>query len=194
MPEITAQQEAEYKRALEALNAMWADPEHGINVKRAYKKLNPTAHIPDIDDPQLAIQPVKGEVDEVKGQVSALTERLDKMLLDRNNESEERKLTGSIDQAVTKYRLTPEGRNTLLEQMRERQNPDAEAVAAWMVSEIPRPAAAISGLAPARFDTAGLDEFGTDESLRQLDKNPTRWFDNTVKQMFADPEFQALGS
>jgi hypothetical protein len=194
MPEITDAQKAEYDRALAALNAMWASPEHGLAVKRAYKAIYPSASIPEVDSPALVVAPVVEKVSQVEAAVTSLAERLDAMQLDSTNARENARLGSSIDRAVQKYRLTDEGRATLIEQMKERQNPDAESVAAWMVSEIARPApATTSAFAPQSFTAAGLEDIAAEESLKELDRNPTRWFDKTVSEMLNDPEFQALG-
>jgi hypothetical protein len=194
MPEITDAQKAEYDRALSALNAMWAHPEHGIAVKRAYKAIHPQASIPEVDAPELVVKPVLEEVETIKTGLTSLTERLDAMQVEKTNEQESSRLANGIDAAVVKYRLTPEGRATLIDQMKERQNPDAEAVAAWMVSEIPEPARAnTSSFAPQTFSAGGLDDDVEAESMKELDANPTRWFDKEVSKMLSDPEFQALG-
>ena len=192
MPEITDAQKAEYDRAVGALNAMWAHPEHGLAVKKAYKAINPTASVPEVDSPMLAVAPVVEEVTVLKGSLASLTERLDAMQIEKTNESENTKLASSIDKAVTKYRLTPEGRATLLEQMKERQNPDAEAIAGWMVGEIAKPApASSSAFAPQSFSNGGIDDVEA-EDMKALDRDPRAWFDKTVAGMLNDPEFQAL--
>jgi uncharacterized protein (DUF885 family) len=193
MPEITDAQKAEYDRALAALNQMWAHPEHGLAVKKAYKALYPTASIPEVDAPEIVLKPALEEVAAVKTAVTSLTERLDAMQVDRTNERESATLASSIDAAVKRYNFTPEGKATLIEQMKERQNPDAMSVAAWIASEIPRPAPATSSsFAPQSFTAAGLEAEVAEESMKALDANPVKWFDQQVAGMLSDPEFQSL--
>lgn len=186
MPEVTDAQLAEYQRALTALNKMWENPEHGAKVKEAYAAVTPGVVIPEIETHKA--QAVEARITEAETRAQTALDRLAERELADNNRREEDSLSRKIETATKKYRLTDEGRSTLIEQMKERETTDAESVAAWMVSEIPQPAKGnTSTFAPQTFDAIGINEEGIDNEA--LHRDPKKWFDKTVDAMLRDPEF-----
>lgn len=155
--------------------ALWNDPKHGMKIKEIAKEKWPDSNIPELD----AIREVKKtesdiltKVEETKKETIA---RIEAFEAERKKEKEEARearaksdFESDVESAKKKYQLTPEGMEKVFARMKEKNNPDVEAAAAWVTDHQPAPLNHTS--APSAFNPFGSRSEDKDWEL--LNKNP----------------------
>lgn len=159
-------------------NELWNDPTDGMTIKEIVKKKYPNANIPELD----AVREVrKSEADiltKVEAKEKALESRIEafekaqKEKEERDVEKQSTKVfEAEVEATKKKYQLSPEGMEKVFARMKEKNNPDVEAAAAWVTDHAQAAApTGHSGYNDAPFNPYGAK--GEDKDWELLNKNP----------------------
>src|ERR1700721_2565218 len=124
-------------RAIKAImDKAWDNKETGASFRKMLKNVEPSIKIPD-DLADSAIAPIKGEVDETKKLVTDFGARLDKFLTETKDKDDTAALRTDLAAAQKRFGLDDDGMKKVMERMRDKNNPDVEAAAAFLASRIP---------------------------------------------------------
>lgn len=190
MPEISDAQFATLQRGQALLDKLWNDPKGGTAFKKRVKEIIPDAKIPELDIVDEATAPLVAALEEQKKANKSIADRLDNWEKSQKDSKEESELQSQLDSVRKTYGFTADGMDKLITRMKEKNNPDAEAAAAWVAAQ-ERKAKPISS---SNIGPSALNLYGTsteDDTWAALNKNPEKWFDNEVATMlneFADQE------
>lgn len=196
--EIDEERLSNLEKTQKLLNEIWNDPEKGLVVKKAWKEKFPQAVIPEVDIATAQEKAAKALEEKVASENKELRDRLErfeKEQAERDKAAKEARENAAFEAemqtAKKKYNLTAEGMQKVIDRMKEKNNPDVEAAAAWVTDHEPKVApATTSSFAPSEMDLYGSSS-GSDE-WADLNKSPTKYFDKTVTSMlndFANGEF-----
>jgi hypothetical protein len=174
--EVPAQRLALLEKVEKLANGLFNDPKNGMMVKAAFKEKYPDAILPEVDAFNAA-QNVKKDVlgavdDRIKGLNDTMTKFIDEQKLAReaaNKEREENDFARQCKDAQDRYRLTDAGMQAVFQRMKDMNNPDAEAAAAWVASNITK-AEPVSGSGYAPHNPFGINQ--PESHYELLNKNP----------------------
>lgn len=175
-------------------NALWNDEKIGMSVKERTKELLPNSNIPELD----AFRTVKKseseiltKVEEKEKALSARIEAFEKSQRERDekdsNLKAEREFAADVDATKRKYQLTAEGMEKVFSRMKEKNNPDVEAAAAWVTDHEPKQ----SPITNSSYSPQGIDLFGSssgDKEFEEINKHAFdgKWFDKEVRKINED--------
>lgn len=175
-------------------NELWNDPKLGMQVKELVKEKYPNANIPELD----AIRSVKKSEDEILVKVDAANkaaldriEAFEKAQKERDekdiNAKAEREFANDVEATKKKYQLTQEGMEKVFARMKEKNNPDVEAAAAWVTDHEPKQ----DPLMGSNISPANMDLFGSssgDKEFEEINKHAFdgKWFDKEVRKINED--------
>lgn len=168
------------------MDKAWRDKGVGAAFRKQLKAVQPDLNIPDeMADSVLA--PVTTELEAMKAQNAALLKRLD----DRDAAETETKAVTSMQSQLAdvrkKYNFDDEGMNKVIERMRAKGNPDAEAAGAFIFETLPKPKPVTdAGFAPSYADTQsvfGAADGGDDDMKLLHSGDPMRFFDKKVAEI-----------
>ena len=177
------------KSRLELLSDnLWADKSDlGRLVRARAKELFPDIVTPD-EQAETAVAPLKGEVEDLKKQLTGALDRL------AAREKAEADLKAEVDlgvkltEARKAFGLTDAGYDTMIKRMQETGNvTDAMAAAAWVVSQMPKPEPSSS---PSWMPEA-MNLFGSnkrEEQWEALHKDPRKYLDDQLREFVKDPD------
>ena len=188
------------KAELDTLNAIKAMMDKGWKGKRGaeFRKLlkeeNPDLSIPEDIADDIA-KPVLAKVDETANQVKTFGERLDKFLNEFKDREDTASLRSDLGAAQKKFGLDDEGLNKVIQRMKDKNNPDVEAAAAWVASQVPKP----QPVADHGIQSVSADLFGTtkkEDAYAELHTGgdpfkPGGWFDQQAIKILNEPAEQA---
>ena len=174
--EVPASRLAILEKVEKLANGLFNDPKLGMGVKAAFKEKYPDAILPEVDAFRAA-QSVKQEVigavdDRIKGLSETMNKFIEESKADRQKANEAREnadFTQAIKDAQNRYRLTDEGMQAAFQRMKDQNNPDVEAAAAWVSSNISK-AEPVSGSSYTPNNPFGINQPETHYEL--LNKNP----------------------
>lgn len=182
MPEISQSELETLRRSEALLNKMWNDPKEGLNFKRKVKEYAPDARIPELDMIQAAAQPFEEKFTKQAEEIKTMRERLEAREKKEKDDKEESELEASLARVKSQFKFTDEGLEKVIARMKEKNNPDAEAAAAWVAAQ-ERKAKPISG---SNIGPSALNLYGSktaDEQYAALNKDPIAWADNEIATM-----------
>lgn len=190
--QITKADLATLQKSFTLLNKLWDDPEHGGDLKRAAKKVDPSLRIPEIDVAEPLLAPIRAEMEAFKTQMSEKDAAIAAMKQERDDEKALDKLRGTLSDAQKKYRLTDDGMAEVKKIMVERNIADPMAAAAFVVSEI-EPAKPVTGtnFGPSDLNVFGIDGKSAEEDVKALHENPMKWMDKAVPEILAEFDREA---
>jgi hypothetical protein len=177
------------KSRLELLSDnLWADKSDlGRLVRARAKELFPDIVTPD-EQAETAVAPLKGEVEDLKKQLTGALDRL------AAREKAEADLKAEVDlgvkltEARKAFGLTDAGYDKMIKRMQETGNvTDAMAAAAWVVSQMPKPEPSSS---PSWMPEA-MNLFGSnkrEEQWEALHKDPRKYLDDQLREFVKDPD------
>lgn len=177
-------------KTFETFNKLWDHPQHGRGVKLAAREIEPTMRIPELDVLEPAIAPLKAELEEKTKALDELRASFETDKAERALERDTRKLQTDIDAATRKYRLTPDGRNEMLEIIKRGEASTAESAAALIVANL-EPAAPVqsgSNFGPVNANVLGIDGESDDADVRSLHRDPMKWLDSAVPRIINELE------
>jgi hypothetical protein len=196
-PEIVTIPKGAYDNltAIKALmDKAWDSKDTGSSLRKLLKQVDPTLKVPE-DIADSVIAPVKGEIDEARKEVKGMAERLDKFLAETKDKDDTAALRKDLSAAQKKFGLDDEGLTKVMQRMKDKNNPDVEAAAAWVVSEAPKP----KPISDHGITSLSADLFGTtkqDDQYKELQTGgdpfrPGGWFDREAIKILNEPTEQA---
>lgn len=190
--EISARDLADLQRMAQSgkiAEQVWNDPKHGMKLKALVKEAIPDANIPELD----VLNQTNKVRDEAFAKVEEMATRIAKMEADaqtREDENkiklEEAKFTDKLEAVRKAKNFTEEGMKRVLDRMKEHNNPDVEAAAAWVLSQEPKHPTK-SAYAPQTMDLYGSNS--GDKKWEELNKNPVAFFDRECLEILNDPQY-----
>ncbi len=160
------------------------DPELGAKARAKAKEAFPDIELPE-DKIAPVIAPLKADNDALRAQIKELADwkaDQEKKAAERENEAT---MQAAVDAAVAKFNLTEDGRKAMLARMIEQRSLDAEAAAALVTHNAPKPAAS------PRFVTPKANFYGSaeyDESRKLLHTRPDDFLDAEITEAMNNPE------
>lgn len=174
----------EMQRAYDLVNTLWNDGEVGAKI-RSTAKTRYNIQLPDdAIDPLVA--PLKKEVEDLKKSLAEEREANRKKASEEAESKQRVDIETAIHNARQKYNLTQEGFEKMIKRMQDAQNyTDAEAAAAWVVSNDPASPAPVPAWAPKYLDLKGnMDK----EMVKLLHSDPLGYEEQQLTEFFKDPE------
>lgn len=183
---------ATLQKSFTLLNKLWDDPEHGGDLKRAAKKVDPSLRIPEIDVAEPLLKPINETLTKVQEENAKLREEMEKDRQSREDDKELGKLVENLAKAQKRYNLTDLGMAEVRKRMAEDGIASPMAAAALVASDI-EPAKPMSGsnFAPADLNPLGIDGKSDEADIKALHTNPEKWFDRAVPEILAEFEQDA---
>lgn len=176
------------------MDKAWDSKDKGSAFRRLLKDVDPTVKLPE-DVADSVIAPVRTELDEVKNQFKATSDRLDAFLKDTKDEKDTNALRADLTAAQKKFGLDEEGMTKVMQRMRDKSNPDVEAAAAWVASQAPNP----QPISDHGISSISADLFGTTKKEDEFEAlhtggdpfKPGGWFDREATKILNEPTDQA---
>ena len=178
-------------RAEQLIEALFTDPELGAKIhERAAKMFGDIKpHANTIINETV----VKPAVTVLEKRLEATQEQLAKALdlIEKREKREEEEKTvnemrSSVKDAVSKYKLTPEGEQAMLDWMKENRVYNAEAAAAVIVHNAPPQPTSGPSWAPHKTDFYGTAK--ANEAYADLHKDPMGFMDAEIGKFLKNPE------
>lgn len=182
--QIDARELQTYRELGNLLGKAWNDPDEGVAVQRALKKIKPDLQTMD-DNPVVRAANKAREASDAK--VTALQTAFDEYKTAAEQKEQEHALRRQLGDVQTKRGLTDEGMTKVIELMQERKLADPDAAALLYLDTIPK--SKPQGGANKYFESSKLNLFGTqspDEAWRQLHESPDDFFAGVVNQVFEE--------
>lgn len=178
------------RRFIELGVTLWNDnSEKGKLFRAAAKEKFPDAvTIEDQFDP--IVSPLREEAKALREELKAERERRAEDQKKAEERAAELDLKGKIDQAVSSNHLTEEGKELMLQRMRETGNfTDPMAAAAYIIQANPPPKDPTGYLGPQALDLFGSAKESADERIKLLHKDPMGQFlDAEFTDFIRDPD------
>lgn len=175
-------------------NTLWNDEKIGMTVKERAKELLPNSNIPEVDAMRTARKSESEILSKVEAKEKALEDRIsafEKNQRERDekdlNTKAEREFAADVEGTKKKYQLTAEGMEKVFARMKEKNNPDVEAAAAWVTDHEPKQ----SPLTNSSYSPASMDVFGSssgNDEFKEINDNAFngKWFDKEVRAINED--------
>ncbi len=171
-------------RAAKLVEKAWRDPELGPKIRATAKAEFPDVRIPE-DDLSPVLAPILAQNKALGEQLEALTKKMSEREAKETEAETFASIQKNVDSAVAKFNLTEEGRKAMLDRMKEQNNLDADAAAALIAHNAPKPQAAPRYL-PQKMNLYGSAE--QDEKFKLLHTRPDDFFDSEVAALINDPD------
>lgn len=185
MVEISRAELDMFRDAKTVLQSLWNDKEEGLNIKKRAKAKFPELHVPELDTIDSVTKPYDQKLSKMEDENKQLRERFDKYERERIERDEEAEFSKDLDGAFKKYSLTEDGKKKAIDRMREKKSLDAEAAAAWVVSQEPKQkATASSNYLPQSMNLYGSTE--QDDKWGDLNKDPVKFADREIANILSD--------
>jgi hypothetical protein len=175
-------------------NEIWNDPVLGMKVKELVKEKYPNANIPELDNFRSVQKAEADIITRVDAKEKALTDRIEAFEKAQKEREEkdvtakaERDFASDVEATKRKYQLTPEGMEKVFTRMKEKNNPDVEAAAAWVTDHEPKQ----DPLTSSNYSPSNMDLFGSssgDKEFEEINKHAFdgKWFDKEVRSINED--------
>jgi len=186
---------------LEGINKLtselWNDPKIGMKVKQLTKEKFPNANIPEVD----AINEIHKSESELVTRVEAKEKAIDEKISAWEKKQQEKeakeiddretsRFESEVQATKKKYQLSAEGMEKVFARMKEKNNPDVEAAAAWVTDH----EQAAKPLDQPGYGSQSMDfqnSFNSaqdDKDWEMLNKNPwdMKFADQEIRRITAD--------
>ena len=184
------------RRATALLNQMLGNPKHADAVEKVIQEINPQAQFPGRAVREAQYAPMHAELAkerEARGALEARIEAREAADRERDNRRAERDIETQLTEVKRRHGFSDDALDKVVQRMREKNNPDIDAAAAFVAQSMPRPAPAVGhDFLPAQVDNYGLAS--GDEAWSGLHKNPDAWMTKELRSIIHDPEFARLGN
>lgn len=186
-------------KSVTLLNRLLADPSTAVEAEKLIEKINPSADFPMRRAREAVLAPVMSELEKERARVAALEEKWasrEKADAEATQRRAEDEMLSRIEKVKARRGFSDDMMATVLQRMRDQNNPDVEAAAAWVAESVPKKApAAGHDFLPSNVDPLGLSTH-TDFYEGLMDTGPQgadRWLDKTLRGIVRDPEFARMG-
>lgn len=175
-------------------NTLWNDEKVGMANKERTKELFPNAVIPEVDAARTVRKSesdILAKVDAAKRETISRIEAFEKSQKERDekdaNAKAERDFLVDVEGTKKKYQLTTEGMEKVFARMKEKNNPDVEAAAAWVTDHEPKQ----SPLTNSSYSPQSMDVFGSSsgaDEFKEINAHAFdgKWFDKEVRSINED--------
>lgn len=197
-PDLVSVSRGQYdlaSRSAELLSKMLGDPRTAAQAEELVSRINPAATFPQRDMRNAILQPVEArlaaertarEALEAKWNAREAKEAEAATLADQNA------MMSRINAVKAKRGFSDEAMEQVIQRMRDNNNPDVEAAAAYVADSLPKPGPATG------HDYLGgsVDVFGSQSETDQwkgLTANPDKWLTNELRTIARDPDFARMG-
>lgn len=178
------------QNAYSMLNKLYNHPEKAMEFKKLAKEAG--YKVPEIDTIERVTKPYDEKLAAFEEKSKKFMERMDKWENDNLSAKEENALRAELDSIQKKEGFTDEGMKKVIDRMREKNNPDVEAAAAWVKSKEPKPTPTTNthNFAQSKFKGSSLTGGGEEgeKAWDSLTKNPDDYFDSIVNDVLNNPE------
>lgn len=165
---------AELDRLRKVIQKVWRDPEIGAAVRKHAKDVVPDLPLPE-DDLEPVLAPLRNENKKLADSLEKISK-----LLEKRDEDDAKKVTerrdadyaAMIEEAAKRFSLTGEGRDKMIERLREFPSTDPMAAAAYVVSQNPPPPPPGPLYGSNVLNFAGSSDPGTDDLYKLLHSGP----------------------
>jgi len=158
-------------------NELWNDDKIGLVVKERFKEKHPDANVPEVVIAQNSRKVEQEILSKVEAKEKAVDEKIshfEKTWKEKeeaeNKRKAEQEFAAEVDAAKKKYQLTAEGMEKVFARMKEKNNPDVEAAAAWVTDHEVKTPTSTSSFADPMFNPFGSR--GEDKAWELLNRNP----------------------
>lgn len=175
-------------RAEALLNGLWNDKEKGLAFKKMVKEKVPTASIPELDMIDTVTKPYNDKISALEESQKKLQANLEKWETEKLNAKEEGEMTKMLDDIRKRHGFTDSGMQKVIDRMKEKNNPDADSAAAWVLSQEPKAKPAASSVVPGLPGKMNL--YGSaknDEMWAELNKDPQGFADQEIANIITNP-------
>lgn len=184
-------------RSAQLLQSMLADPRTAEEAERLVAVINPEAKFPGRERREAITKPVMDSLAVERAAREALQARLDARdaaEAEAARSRQEDQMMQTLNAVKHKRGFNDETMDRVIARMRQENNPDVEAAAAWVAESIPRPAPATSN-----YDLLGgqVDPLGMNtqvDHFKGIQENPQQWQTDMLRSIARDPEFARLGN
>lgn len=182
--------EVELQRSRDLIAKAWGDPNLRPGLRKHLKELFPDRHVPD-DDFDVIAEPLRRQNEELAKQVGSLVETLkarDEEAKKRDQEQRDSAYAERFEAACKRFNLTDEGRQKVIDRMKETgAYGDPLAAAAYIVSQEPpvAPSGALFGSNQLNF--AGIGETSDLERYKLLHSGvdgPAKYLEAEIRDAF----------
>jgi len=198
MAEISDTELAQLKMHSKLLSGLYNDPEDGMKVKHAIKRIDPTQKIPEIDMEAVLVNPVKEELKAATTKVADLEGKLNALQDSITSKDEENKFTQSFQKLSSMNGLTDAGQQGVIELMRKEKIADPQAgIDLYLHRNPPAPPVTASNWeSPVVTMLENPEDKPLGSTLAEIEKNPMKFTRNKIKELINDKDFMrsaALG-
>lgn len=183
-------------RSASLLSQLLADPRTAEDAERLVQTINPEAKFPARERREAILAPVMDELSKERKAREALEAKMaarEEREAEAERNSKEQAILDRLNAVKAKRGFSDEMMEKVISRMREQNNPDVDAAAAYVSESIPKapPATPYADLLPSNVDPYG--SVSGDERWAALHKDPNRWLSDEIRAIAKDPEFARLG-
>lgn len=197
MIEVSRSKLASVEGSAKLMESLWNDPKYGMKVKEFTKEKFPNANIPEIDTLQEVrktendlIAKFEAKEKGLDDKISAWEKKQQEKETKENDDRETARFESEVQTTKKKYQLSAEGMEKVFARMKEKNNPDVEAAAAWVTDHeqaarpIEQPGYGSQGMDFQNSFSSAQD----DKDWELLNKNPwdMRFADKEIRQITSD--------
>lgn len=194
--EIPVEQHDLHQRSAALLSQMLADPRTAEEAERLVATINPDAKFPARERREAITKPVLDRIEAEAAARKALEDKFAAMEAEKAEaiqRRQEQELLDRLNAVKAKRGFSDEMMEKVISRMREQNNPDVDAAAAFVSESIPKPAptSPYADILPTTVDPYGTTS--GDEKWAALHKDPNRWLTDELRSIATDPQFARLG-
>lgn len=198
-----------WQKSTALLDKMLGHPVHAPMAETIIKDLNPDAVFPGRAAREAIVNPLMSAVDKraeelnakleaeaaARGELQAKWDARETAEAEAKQKAQETALTNRLTEIQSRRGFSDETMQKVLERMRENNNPDVDAAAAWVAESIPKPLPT-SGhdYLPSTVDVYGSSEDPATTAWKGLHENAQKWQTDELRAIVKDPEFLRLGN
>src|SRR5574337_56914 len=170
MAEIDDKELDTLRRAYKLMDDLYSDKEYGMAFKKMMKAKAPESRIPELDIVESVTKPYDDKIASLVEENKKLREEWENDRKSRKDKEEEVFVRATLDDVQRKYGLTDDGMQKVIARMKDKNNPDAEAAAAFVLSQQPKTKPATT----SNYTPSDLNLYGSstaDEQYKELHEN-----------------------
>lgn len=197
-PDLVSVSRGQYdlaSRSAELLSKMLGDPRTAAQAEELVSRINPAATFPQRDMRNAILQPVEARLEAEQAARKVLEDRLnarEAKEAEAATLADQNAMMSRINAVKAKRGFSDEAMEQVIQRMRDNNNPDVEAAAAYVADSLPKPGPATG------HDYLGgsVDVFGSQSETDQwkgLTANPDKWLTNELRTIARDPDFARMG-
>jgi len=174
-----------YQRSAALLDKLLGTPDTALEAERLIKRVNPEAKFERSEIAALYTKPIQDELATTREELAALKKQAEEERAARAEHDREAKLMERLTKAQRKHGFDEATMTKVMERMREQNNPDVEAAAAFIAESVPKPAP----VAGNNTFPGTLDVYGTQSKSEEFKGFHDNWrtaFDGEVRKILAD--------